>query len=101
VETRAKISAVQKGTNNSMFGKTHNEETSAKISASKIGNSNGKNQPNAQIIQVTDLELVTKTLYNSMNDGARALNIDARIISTYFSRNQIKPYKGRYVFTRK
>jgi hypothetical protein len=34
-----------------------------------------------------------------MGAAAKALNIDVCIISRYFSRNQIKPYKKRYVFT--
>jgi hypothetical protein len=41
----------------------------------------------------------TKTTYDSMGAAAKALNIDVCIISRYFSRNQIKPYKKRYVFT--
>jgi len=40
-----------------------------------------------------------ETLYNSMGAAAKALNIDVCIISRYFNRNQIKPYKKRYVFT--
>ena len=63
-----------------------------------MGNSNSKNNPNSIKIQVTDLELNTSTIYNSMGEAARALNIDVRIISRYFSNNQKKPYKKRYVF---
>jgi hypothetical protein len=33
-----------------------------------------------------------------MSEAAKALNIDVRIISRYFSNNQKKPYKKRYVF---
>jgi hypothetical protein len=75
----------------------------AKISAAKIGNthSNSKSHPNSIKIQVTDLEINTKTIYHSVNSAAKALNIHPYIISGYFNRNQIKPYKGRYVFTRK
>jgi hypothetical protein len=74
------------------------EETKAKMSASKMGNSNSKIQPNAQQILVTDLELNTKTIYNSMREAARALNISIQGISLYFKNNQKKPLKGRYVF---
>jgi hypothetical protein len=64
-----------------------------------IGNSNGKNQPNAIKIEVTDLELDTKTTYNSMGEAARALNIKICRISSYFKQNQQKPYKNRYIFS--
>lgn len=30
--------------------------------------------------------------------AARALNIDNKTISNYFNRNQISPYKERYIF---
>jgi hypothetical protein len=52
-------------------------------------------------IEVTwALELGTKTLYNSMGEAARALNIAACRISNYFAQNQQKPYIKRYVFTK-
>jgi hypothetical protein len=72
------------------------------MSASKMGNtnSNSKNHPNSKKIEVTDLELDTKTTYNSINEAARALNLPLSSISKYFTRNQIKPYKKRYVFTK-
>src|SRR5260221_8140742 len=101
-ETRAKISAYRKGKykgeNSPLFGKTPSEETSAKLSSSMMGNSNSKNNPNSIKIQVTDLELNTSTIYNSMGEAARALNIGIQGISLYFKNNQKKPLKGRYVF---
>jgi hypothetical protein len=63
-----------------------------------MGNSNAKNHPNSIKIQVTDLELNTSTIYNSMREAARALNISIQGISLYFKNNQKKPLKGRYVF---
>jgi DNA invertase Pin-like site-specific DNA recombinase len=82
------------------LGSLTNEETRAKMSASKKGNSNGQNQPNSLKIQVTDLEKDTKTIYSSMCEAAKALNINVGTISRYFSNNgyQKKPYKKRYVF---
>jgi hypothetical protein len=85
----------------SPLGSFASEETRAKLSASMMGNSNGKIQPNSIKIVVTDLELDTKTTYNSICAAAKALNIHPGRISEYFNRNQIKPYKGRYVFSRK
>jgi group I intron endonuclease len=80
------------GKNHPMFGKTQSEETISKITGS---------QPNSKKIEVSDLYLNSKTTYDSMGAASRALNISVSRISMYFNRNQIKPYKGRYVFTRK
>jgi group I intron endonuclease len=98
-ESRAQMSALNKGKNNPMFGKTRSKVTRAKMSASQMGNTNGQNHPNSIKIEVTDLELNTKTTFGSISEAARALNITHCVISTYFRRNQIKPYKKRYVFT--
>jgi hypothetical protein len=79
---------MNKGENHPSFGKSRNEETRAKISASN---------PNSLKIEVTDLYLNSKTTYNSIHEAARTLSIRQGRISTYFIRNQKKPYKGRYV----
>jgi group I intron endonuclease len=84
-ETRAKISA-------SNLGKTRSKVTRAKMSASQMGNTNGQNHPNSIKIEVTDLELNTKTIYKSMRAGARALNINVGIITKYFCTSN-KQYK--------
>lgn len=73
------------------------EETKAKMSASKMGNPNGKNQPAAIKIKVTDIELNTKTIYDSIREAARALNIPQAPISRYFTNKQKTPYKKRYL----
>ncbi len=92
--SRAKISASMTG-----FGKgiQKSDEHKAKISASM--NAYQASNPNCIKIEVTDIELNTKTTYNSIHEAARALNINHCVISAYFRRNQIKPYKKRYVFT--
>jgi group I intron endonuclease len=117
-ETRAKISA-------SLLGKTHSDETKGKISAAILGQIRteevrvkmcaakmGANNPMfgvprpegagspSQPIEVVDMEKNETTIYNSMSEAARALNINKSRISTYFSNNQKKPYKGRYIFHR-
>lgn len=56
------------------------------------------NHPFSIKIEVTDLELNTNTIYDSMNAAARALNIKDGIIHSYVKRNQISPYKNRYIF---
>jgi group I intron endonuclease len=117
-ETRAKISA-------SLLGKTHSDETKGKISAAILGQIRteevrakmcdakmGENNPMfgvprpegagspSQPIEVVDMEKNETTIYNSMSEAARALNINKSRISTYFSNNQKKPYKGSYIFHR-
>lgn len=49
-------------------------------------------------IEVTDLELDTKTSYSSIYAAAKALNINHGTILGYFRQNQQKPYKRRYIF---
>lgn len=49
-------------------------------------------------IEITDLELKTTTKYNSKMSATRALKIRGTTISNYFLHNQIKPFKGRFIF---
>jgi len=58
----------------------------------------GKNNPKSLKIQVTDLEKNTSTLYNSMNDAAKALNCFQSAISANLRSKSQKPYLGRYIF---
>jgi IS30 family transposase len=60
--------------------------------------SNYINHPNAIKIEVTDLDLNTITTYTSVSAAARSLDIGHNTISNYFKRNQMRPYKGRYIF---
>jgi hypothetical protein len=83
-ETKAKISAANKGENHPNFGKPR---------------PSGSGKP-SQKLEVTDLETNISTVYNSIGAAAKDLNINRGIISGYFNRNQIKPYRGRYVFTK-
>lgn len=57
------------------------------------------NQPKVMKITVTDLTTNITTCYDSMGLASRALGIDPSVIPYYFQRNQIRPYKNRYVFT--
>lgn len=59
---------------------------------------NRLDHPSSIKIEVIDLELNIKTTYDSMLAATRALNINSTIISNYIKRNQISPYKKRYVF---
>ena len=54
----------------------------------------------SQSILVIDLEKNTETIYNSFSEAAIALGIRRTAITLYFSRNQKKPFKDRYIFKR-
>jgi len=103
-ETLAKMS----GVNNPNFGKILSEETRAKIAAAKKGNLNamfGKTKPEGagkptQRISVLDVVNNNTFEYDSMSAAARALDIKQSRISMYFARNQLQPYKGRYIFSK-
>jgi len=117
-ETRAKMSAAQKGIPKPGAGGPKSEETKAKISSSlqgipkseqhkaalsvaMIGNSNSANHPNSQEIEVIDLETKKSTIFPSVHKAARALDIRQTSISRCLSRNQNKPFRGRYFFRKK
>jgi hypothetical protein len=91
-----------------MYGKKHAPETLEKLSAIQRGENNprfGKPRPEGagkpcKKLQVFDKDTNVTTLYPSISEAARVLNIDPRRIYMYFSRNQAKPYKKRYIFTK-
>jgi group I intron endonuclease len=95
-ETRANMSAAA-------LGRTFDDTSLAKMSTAKFGNthSNSKNHPNSIKLEVTDLEKNISTIFNSIGEAARALNIAQSVISGYLIRNQKKPYRGRFLFTKK
>jgi group I intron endonuclease len=117
-ETRKKMSDSQiriknkgrfkKGMDHPKFGKTHSLEIIEKMSVAKQGAKNpmyGVPKPegagkSSVKLQVFDKETNETTIYSSISEAARVLNIEPRRIFMYFSRNQIKPYKNRYVFTK-
>lgn len=49
-------------------------------------------------IEVLDVKNNITTIYSSMSEAAKILNISHVSIVNYFSRNQVKPYKSRYIF---
>jgi group I intron endonuclease len=82
-----------------MKKKKHSEETKKKMSEAHKGKPKpeGSGLPPQQI-QVLDLDTNETTSYSSIHAAARALNIKQSIISRYFTNNQQKPYKERYIF---
>jgi group I intron endonuclease len=112
-ESRVKISAAMTGAPLLLFfiyivneirgglikGTPKSEQHKAAISAALTGNNNGNNQPNAQEIIVTDLELGTKNTYPTIRAAARALNLRQSSISNYLASNNQTSFKKRYIFT--
>jgi len=99
-ESIAKIKAKLKG-------RIFTPEHLANLSAAKKGNNNatgskgrkraeGAGSPSVQI-EVFDQETRMKTIYPSMSAVAKALGVPSGSIRMYFSRNNHKPYKGRYL----
>ena len=105
-ETKIILSDAKKGItreNNQMYGKNHSEETKKIMSDAKKGQQRLKRagRPSQQI-EVTDIKNNITTSYDSIGEAARALNLtNFNIIRNYILRNQQKPYKGRYTFTKK
>lgn len=101
-ETMAKMSISKTGEKNHMFGKIGEKHPMF----GKTGDKNpmfGKPRPEgsgspSQQIQVIDIENNITTQYVSISAAALALNINPTRISMYFSRNQTKPYKLRFIF---
>jgi hypothetical protein len=88
------MSEAQVGENNPMFGVTGEKHHRFGKPRAKGA---GEGLPPIRI-EVFDKETNKTTIYNSMREAGRALNIPHYIISKYFSKNQQKPYKNRYIF---
>ena len=98
----------KKGIDSAWFGKKHSEETIYKMRIAKQGEKHpmfGKPRPEKAgkpsiKLKVLDKETNKTTIYSSISEAATSLNINPRRIYMYFSRNQVKPYKNKYVFTK-
>jgi hypothetical protein len=88
------MSEAQVGENNPMFGITGEKHHRFGLPRAEGA---GEGLPPIRI-EVFDKDTNTTTTYDSMREAGRALNIKQYIISRYFSRNQQKPYKNRYIF---
>jgi len=92
-ETKTKISYA-------LTGSIHPDEIKKRISEAKKGKPKieGSGRP-AQSIEVFDNKNNSTTIYDSIREAARALNIPSyKSISKYFTNNKQKPYKDRYTF---
>ena len=79
-----------------MLGRKHTDVTIAKISTSMKGNSNAKNHPSAQKIEVVDSKENKTTSYYSIKEAGRVLNIPVTSIHRYLDTGNV--YKKRYTF---
>lgn len=97
-ETRAAMSAAA-------LGRKFDPECITKLSLAKMGNthSNSNSHPYNPLglYEVTDLKENISTIFGSIGEAARALNIAQPVISSYLIRGQKKPYRGRFVFISK
>lgn len=85
------MSGKSKGDKNPMFGRTGDKNP-------MFGTMKPKRSGRpSQKIEVLDLLTNEKIEYESISAASLTLNIKVHIISMYFSYNQKKPYKGRYV----
>lgn len=98
----------KKGIDSPRFGIKHSQESIYKMSIAKQGEKHpmfGKPRPEKAgkpsiKLKVLDIETNKTTIYSSISEAAIILNINPRRIYMYFSRNQVKPSKNRYVFTK-
>jgi len=57
----------------------------------------GFNQPNRIMVSVRDIIFNTETIFNYLGLAAKILGVNSGQISLYLSRNQVKPFKKRYI----
>jgi len=105
----ANFVASVKGRKSPMKDKKHTENTLIKMSEAKKGKKHflyGKvrrfiaGSPTIEII-VKNVLCNNCTTYSSITEAATALGIKQSTISSYLSRNQQSPYKGRFVFIKR
>ena len=50
------------------------------------------------MVSITDITTNVETTFDSLSLAAKSINAQSGQISLYFSRNQVKPFKNRYIF---
>lgn len=84
-------------------GWKHSNETIEKMRLSALKKSPiviakmSASQRTSQAVEVTDLELKTKTTYHAIRSAAKALGFDRRYLINYVYLNQTKPLFGRFI----
>ena len=126
-ETKIKISLSKLGTNqkedNSMFGNIHTEEARMKMSERKIGRKLSEevkvklsaaaigrkfteehkeklsaSKKNSKKLSVLDLKTGQETIYDSVNQANKVLNLPKDAIRANLRSKRNIPYKGEYIF---
>lgn len=87
-EVKAKISLAQ-------IGRKHSEETKAKFKDRIRSERSGIPKVS---IEVFDQETGIKTIYPSIREAARVLEIDPASVSKYLSKGSVHLFKGRFSF---
>ncbi|KAG0122708.1 hypothetical protein HOY82DRAFT_641441 [Tuber indicum] len=101
IDLGSEYNIIQNPTVPPMSGRNHSDESKTKISDAKKGKPRTEGAGKlSQKIEVVDKNTNEITVYSSICETARALNISHTIIVKYFTNNQKKPYKGRYTFTK-
>jgi predicted GIY-YIG superfamily endonuclease len=95
---------VQDPTAPPMAGRKHSPETIEKISGENhhmFGKARplGSGSP-SQKVKVFDQKTNKTTTHDSISEAAKSLSISSSSIRSYFCKNQQKPYKNRYIFTK-
>jgi group I intron endonuclease len=80
------MSEAKKGKKSSFFGKTHSEETKAKISEEK-----------GTPIKVIDLNTNVSSTYTSIRKAAEMLGVTHKALSYHFKKTNSFVFKGRYL----
>lgn len=96
-EVRQAMSKTRKGEGNSFYGRTHSEETRAKLR--EIALKRDKAPRAGKLVKVTDLIDNVVTEYPSMREAAKALNTHLSTLWRKDKKGNTKPYKGRYIIS--
>lgn len=93
-ESKAKISSSKKGILREKF----TEEHKTALSNALKGKNKGENSPLSRKVLVTNVLTNESNIYPSMRTAALSLNIGYAVVTNFIRRNQLKPYKGKYIF---
>lgn len=87
----------RKGENGSFFGKSHTEETKAKLREKALNRTKLPRPGNE--VEVLDLKTNQTTIYNSLRDAVKGLDTHLSTLLRREKKGNAKPFRGRYVIT--
>lgn len=91
------MSESRKGKDNSFFGKSHSDETRAKLR--EIALNREKDHKPSLTVEVLDLTDHSTSVYSSVREAALKLGTNVSTLISRDKRGTIKPYRGRYVIS--